>query len=311
MAELHPMLRVRGVVFQLPPLVEFVEEFGEQMYGGELSLVCTGRFRYGKTTARKFLVDAVTANKSMVAASALVSEDDHDKESRNRIWRDLMRGNDPQANVLTSNPYDTLQKMLLVQADVFGTKRVLIILDEAQNVTGAKLARLKKLIEELTDQGLSPFVLLIGPPALRDLPAKLLKQGYADVVDRFFTQFTLLRGLEHSEVPDALSFYDTTTWQEKTYTEYFLPILWKEGWRLENQARQFQEAFWELNERLKTGNQEIGIKYLTTAARKFFIALQKDPGAQSPEQLKRLRNSVFKCGLAESMMTVGKAPTKT
>lgn len=309
MATPHPLLVPQGFTFKSPPLVEFVEEFSRLVQNGEVSMVCYGAPRFGKSTARRFLQEKLDANGQMVVVSAILDRDVKNRDSRNSLWRDLLRGKDRSANLMSASPYDTLFNKLCVEADMRETSRVLVILDEAQNLTLEKLAGLKKFIDELIEHGLAPFVLLMAQPEILIRPARLKVFHFEDLIDRFFTRMYRFRGLSPDEIVGVLSLFDKTEWPESSgtsFTAHFLETPWKQGWRLENQAITFKAKFAALNKRLNTGTNEIGMKYLVTAVRILFNTM-KGASYQPFELDALIEASVSQSGLAQAYQIVGNA----
>lgn len=304
MAERHPVLRQNGFILPSPPLVEFVGEFSRLLQDGELSMVYYGRQRFGKSTARRFIVEAIESKHEMVVIWATIARDVKQTMPRDQLWRDMLRGRQLKANWLTTKPYATLIKSLLVQAEELGTDIVIIILDEGQNLSLERLGDLKKLLDDLIDEGLSPFVVLGAQPEILLRPERLLRFNKEDLVDRFFVNKYRFRGVLPEEFGEVLGYYDNAVWGGKTYTEHFLPGIWKQGGRLAARATTFQAAFSDLNEKLSTGTQEVGMKYLTAAIRRFFL----DVGEGLPtirEQEDVIRQAAETSGLAGAWKVVG------
>jgi hypothetical protein len=306
MSTKHPVLKQHGFTAKTPPLIEFVEEFSRLLEDGELSMVYYGRQRYGKTSARSYLVKALAASKETVTVVvwASVQRDVRQRLPRDRLWRDLLRGNGGKANWLSTKPYDTLLKWLLVEAESQGTDIVVIILDESQNLSLEGLGDLKKLVDDLIDHELSPFVVLGAQPEILLRPKRLIRFNKEDLVDRFFTNIYRFRGVLPEEFAEVLAHYDTAKWDGKTYTEHFLPKLWAQGWRLASHAGTCRDAFSHLNQKIGTGTEEVGMKYLATAVRRFFL----DIGDTLPpleKQQEVARAAVASCGLVRAWTAVG------
>lgn len=304
MTKTHPVLQQHGFTIKTPPLVEFVQTFSRLVEGGEMSMVFYGRQRYGKSSARRYLVERIQATRGMVVAWASVQRDVTKSLARDRLYREFLRAPDQEATIHSRNPYDTLVKYLRVEADKLETDKVILCADEAQNLTLEQLGDLKKFVDDLIDYRLSPFVVLSAQPEILLRPERLRKFFKEDIIDRFFTQVHRFRGVMPSEVPDILAFYDTEQWEGKTYSEHFAPKLWQEGWRLKTHASAFVDGFSELNTDLSTETTEIGMKYLGKAIRMFLLALSH--GAQSADaQREALAAAVRDCGLREAWVAVG------
>ncbi len=269
-----------------------------------MSLVSYGRQRFGKSAARRYLVGSIDAKKEMVVVWAEVQRDVKQRLARDRLWREFLRAKDQQANLYSSNPYDTLVNKLRVEADARDTDKVIICVDEAQNLSLEGLGDMKKLVDDLVDFDLSPFVVMSAQPEILLRPERLKRFHKEDIADRFFTHMQRFRGLMPTEFEEVLAHYDTATWEGITYTRHFLPRLWAEGWTLAAQARAFQDAFSDLNAKLGTGTEEVGMKYLVAAVRRFFTKVG-DSKPTLKEQADVIKASVASCGLAEAWKLVG------
>lgn len=304
MPKTHPVLKQHGFTIKTPPLVEMVQTFSLLLNQGEMSMVYYGRQRWGKSCVRRYLVETLQRKQEMVVVWAEVQRDVGRRLPRDRLWRELLRAKDQHANLYSSHPYDTLVNKLRVEADALDTDKVVLLLDEGQNLTLEGLGDLKKLVDDLVDYGLTPFVVLGAQPEILLRPERLKRFHKEDIVDRFFTQTHRFRGLEPKEFADVLGYYDTATWDGKTYTEHFLPRLWQQGLRLSAQAGTFGEAFTDLNRRLGTGTDEVGMKYLTASVRRFFATVGEGTPTFS-SQTQTVWECVKGSGLAESWKVVG------
>lgn len=304
---IHPILLQQAFTIKAPPLQEFILEFGRLVKNGELSMVCYGAPRAGKTTARRFLQSGLNKVRQAVVVSAFIELDVGRTDSKNRLWRDLMRGTDRALSMTSSNPYDALFNKICVDADRYDVNRVLIILDEAQNLSLEKLGGLKKLVDELIAHGLSPFVLLMAQPQILARPERLRFFQYQDLVDRFFTRMHRFRGVLPEEIPAVLRFYDETQWPSESgisFTANFMPQLWEKGWRMEKQAPLFQSVIVDLSRRLSLSNNEIGMKYLVTSVRILLNYLSD--GSSAPKDIEELiLKSVKDSGLIQANEVVG------
>lgn len=307
MESIHPILLQQAFTIKAPPLQEFVLEFGRLVKNGELSMVCYGSPRAGKTTARRFLQSGLDKVKQAIVLSAFIELDPGRTDNKNRLWRDLLRGTDRALSMAPSNPYDALFNKICVDADRYDVNRVLIILDEAQNLSLEKLGGLKKLVDELIEHGLSPFVLLMAQPQILARPKRLQFFQYQDLVDRFFTRMHRFRGVLPGEIAGVLKFYDETQWPSESgisFTAGFVPQLWATGWRMEQQAPLFQSVIADLSRRLSLPNNEIGMKYLVTSVRILLNYLSD--GSSEPRDIKELiLKSVKDSGLVQASEMVG------
>lgn len=288
----HPVLSPLGVTFKTPPLVEFLKEFMRLVSIGEVSMAVEGLPRTGKTTAKRFVEMQLTANKKMVVYTATLQRGGGKKGS---FWRDLLRKHSASQALSTNLPYDALFNDILASADRASTQNVLIIIDEAQNLTVQKLSALKKLTDELREHNLAPFTLLFVQGDSKALLATLNRHGYFDLVDRFLSRRFRFRGLLRQEVAEFLRFYDEAVWPPGSgvsYAQHFAPELWQRGWRLSSMADEFVAAF---SKHLVMGEAEIRTKFLAMAARTVLVDIKGQPPSAA-----LVNRAVGECGVVQA-----------
>ncbi len=291
----HPVLSPTGVVFKAPPLTEFLQEFSRLVSMGEVSLACVGLPRTGKSTAKRFLKAQFEANGKMAVYSATLQKGGG---RRGSFWRDFLRQQSAGLALMTHLPYDALFNDILATADRLGTDKVLLVIDEAQNLSMQKLAALKKLTDELQDHALAPFTLLFAQSDWTALLEALTAHGYFDLVDRFLSRRHRFRGLYLTEIEGFLRAYDQARWPPDsgtTYTQFFAPERWQQGWRLASAAPEFIEAF---KAQLLSGEKEVRMKFVAMAARAFLVDQQTQPPTKALVE-KAVRDS----GIVQSRLT--------
>jgi hypothetical protein len=194
---------------------------------------------------------------------------------------------------------------MLLDAVHRNNRLIVIAVDEAQKLAPVHVGMLKDLTDQLMNEKFSPFVLLFAQPEVQSLTAKLYKREMGDSVDRFLTQWHYYRGLTLLEIPEVLAAYDSLTFpadSEVTFSAHFAPSLWREGWRLADEAPVFQREFRNVFERFKLGDKpELGTKYLTTAVRWLLTTLLKNEKAGRKEAPSSyIAECVQHSGLSES-----------
>lgn len=309
MLDLHPVLRQRGFTIKAPPLREFVSEFSKLLSYGELSMVCFGPPRCGKSTASAFLRNRLEETGQAVVLWAHIERDVRQKKGTDRLWQDLCRGQNDALDPLINRPYYTLVNRTRVLADKLGTPKVLIALDEGQNLTDELYFALKKLVDDLIEYGLSPFVLQMAQPEILSRAERLKHRLFHDLVDRFLTRMYRFRGLRLDEFDEVLRHYDNACWPEGSSTSYvahFAPNLWRAGWRMEQQVPAFVAAFTALATELGKDSSDIGMKFVTTAVRGLLNALAQNEAASETIQ-PLVHDCVRSCGYIEAARQVGDA----
>jgi len=191
-----------------------------------------------------------------------------------------------------------------------------LMIDESQNLVEYHYSMLKVFVDELIDLKLSPFLLQSAQPEIQQRPEQLLKENLHDLVDRFFTRWHRMRGLQFEELPGVLGAYDSLRWtadknspaQAPTFTEFFAPRLARSG-GLVTLAPQFFKAFREINRAAgRLPDDELETKYVVSAIRVFLIDLENDPNLISSADLTAaIEKAVRQSGILENRRRVGDA----
>lgn len=301
----HPIFSPLGPWFELPPIHEFFEDFSRAFLIGDRGMLCHGTYRCGKTTVARRLVTRFDSTKTAVPFLTCAAGTVGAAQRFAALARGLRlsrTGQEPPFGVGSES--DALVKRVHLDASVFGTNRVLFIIDEAHKLTLDHFNGLKSICERLLNDGLNPFVLLFAEPEIADLEKALIAAGnQGSLVDRFFLHKHVLRGLKLDELRLLLEEYDKQRWPVEggpTYTEHFLPELWAQGWRLAKQSSAFEAAFKELAIPLRLHLSEVPIKYLTSAVKGFLI--DAPACLQRKESLNNLiEDCVYRSGFVESL----------
>ena len=121
-----------------------------------------------------------------------------------------------------------------------------------------------------------------------------------------------MRGLRLNEIPTVLAFYDQTRWPEEggpTYSGHFLPDLWAQGWRMENQAGPLQDSFRKVAREFHRDENDIAAKYVVFAANSFLLNAQKTL-ANGGTQRALIEDAVRRSGIVESYEFLGDVENK-
>ncbi len=307
----HPVLRPRSFAIDSPPLREFEVKVYETVEAGEPSLSAAGPQRAGKTTTAHFLAKTIERQHTLVIGPIQVPRQQKSNDiDEHEFWAWMLAS--LKNDVMQATAGDTRKVLfneIYIRADRLENRRVFLIFDEAQNLTVQHLALLKMMVDVLIGKGFSPFALLIGQPELYSMVRRLLKpdragRKYVDLVDRFFTQRYQFRGITPEELPLVLAAYDRMVFPAEsstTFSAHFAPKLVQDGWRLANTANALETEFRRVFNQFQMGPmKELGMKYVTAAARILLLSLQRT-GASSLQNItpNLIRHCVDRCGLID------------
>lgn len=136
-----------------------------------------------------------------------------------------------------------LHKHMFDLACANGSKRLLIIVDDAQNLHGMQFNYLIHWYKILEKLGIRPFFLIIGQPELLNAHKSWNEINGMQLVGRFFSVEHRYRGIDPSEIKDVLESFDIMALEEKGFVlAKTFPDAYAGGWRLQNLAPLFEEA---------------------------------------------------------------------
>lgn len=124
-----------------------------------------------------------------------------------------------------------------------GSRRLIILIDEAQNLTRKQYGYLIHTFNSLEQLGIHPFFLLVGQPELRNTPGSWAEASGMQVLGRFFSREHLYRGVDVSEITMVLQAFDVPVENdtESVFARVF-PDAYAAGWSLEKLGKPFEEA---------------------------------------------------------------------
>lgn len=147
---------------------------------------------------------------------------------------------------------------------------VVMFCDEAQRLSTHALEWLRDVHDQLAQQGVRLITFLVGQPQLMEHKAQYQLAGAEQIVARFMIEQLHFRGIATAEASaTCLASYDLTRYPEKsgpTFTQFFCPLAWRAGLRLEHSAADLWNAFVQAHASAQLqGAIEIQMDYFTRA----------------------------------------------
>lgn len=132
---------------------------------------------------------------------------------------------------------------LVELAHAFGSRRLVILIDEAQNLSRKQYGYLIHTFNSLEQLGVHPFFLLVGQPELRNTPKDWAEANGMQVLGRFFAREHLYRGVDVAEITLVLQAFDVPVADDtvSVFARAF-PAAYAAGWSLEKLGQPFEEA---------------------------------------------------------------------
>lgn len=142
--------------------------------------------------------------------------------------------------VLRTRLYDHLVQT----AHGAGSRRLVIFVDEAQNLLPANYNYLIHCFNELERRRVRPFFALVGQPELRDVRKQWVAVDGHQVIGRFLAHRHEYRGIAVADLEVVLGSFDEAPGEEGTSAiRRALPEAYARGWRVASLASLLAEAF--------------------------------------------------------------------
>lgn len=238
----HPML-ARDYAIYTPPIAEFGQTLQRWAADRLPGAMVTGFARTGKTTAilhwaQTLLRESEGATLPVITVSALDRN-----ASASLFWAQFLRNSKlgPWKSGNRLYRFDRTVAGLCRRALEHTSRYLVVILDEANNLSAQHWQQLKCLQNELDRNATRMTVISVGTHELGNARRTMVLANESHLTARFMVQHATFRGLQdEAELRFALQGYDQTRWPAAhgpTYTEHFAPGPYAEGFRLADYAR--------------------------------------------------------------------------
>jgi len=281
----HPIVRKHYVV-PTPSIDEFYERVRKCIAYGMSGSMLFGHPRYGKTSAIRYVVNMLATEYPKIVTLSFLCLRSKSRSEAAFFSHLLQAAGHAQAHSGTiSHKRSRLIYKLLERVEKSGENLLILFADEAQRLDVDEYEWLRDVYDELDRRGIKILVFLIGQPDLLNQKNALRQAQQMQIVGRFMTHEVPFRGLMSvDDVATCLAGYDVSCFPQRsdwTYTRFFLPQAYAEGFRLVSQATALWDAFLDAHERAGfTFDVELPMKYFTQAVE---IALIENAEHDCPE----------------------------
>ena len=160
---------------------------------------------------------------------------------------------------------------------------VVLLCDEAQRLSKHGLEWLRDVHDQLAQQGYRMITFLVGQSQLLEHKAQYQLSGDEQIVARFMIEQLQFRGIaDAADAATCLASYDCSRYPEEcgpTFTEFFLPLAWGAGLRLEHAGPALWNEFVKAHAAAQLrGPVEVQMDYFTRAVESL---LTQDPSWDS------------------------------
>lgn len=194
-------------------------------------------------------------------------------------------------------------KRLLDVARSVGARKIIILFDEAQNVTARDIKFLKDIHNDLFTEQVHLVTVSFGQSPEFSMKMEEIVE-HQDLVRRFFAcRFCFGDIALPDEVKALFHEIECMPFVEAgvTWTQFYAPYAWEKGWRLEGEVTTLMDALREtgfLPITVATQNPSISMGLLLPALRRFLTALASDdsPDIALPLDGQRWCEALRACG---------------
>jgi len=235
--------------------------------------------RIGKTFAIEVLRQTLPQSFPKLPIFSVAAKE-HDRPTERSLYTDLLM--DCQHGVADSGTAMArrirLINLWLATVQASGGDRLILFVDEAQNWAEEDYTRLRDISNDLALHDFRLITLLFAHPNLLATRTSLLASKRTDLIGRFMLHPYDFKGVSSlSELIEILKCYDDPKISEFprasgiSYSQFFLPNEYHNGWRLEKEAGKCWAAFSTEIEQHK-GRFQLGMQWLASAIRNFLYA---------------------------------------
>jgi hypothetical protein len=204
-----------------------------------------GKMRAGKSAAVQYLRDTLSSLVGYPVEVIIweIGKEDSDNPRHFLQARMTESGNLAIAHRDVEVLKNRFFQHLVQRCETRGTRRLIVIIDEAQYANDEKMAMLVGFFNRITKEKLKPFFLLIGQPTLG---AAIDLNGIArdlNVIGRFRVNQYEFKGISLNQLEDVLREFERPQSDgTPSGLASFLPAAYANGWSLADIAPFFREA---------------------------------------------------------------------
>lgn len=314
---LHPVL-TRGFLIATPPLRQALNFAVETIASGAPCCTFIAFPRFGKTCASEYMkarLSSVFPNVPTVHFCGLY----HNRTTERQFVADLLYQTCLEALPLkttsckTTSPALVLSRAWWTLAQRHKERRLILVGDEIQRLTADSFSWLIDVTNELHRLNVRTIAILFAQPELVSLRSALLVARRGDIVGRFLTRLKVFEGIRSSnQLREVMNAYDDPAELEYpagsgwSFTRFFLPRAFANGWRLSSCAGDCWEQLRHLStRRLKSPESvhklSVGMEWIAGSihhALLRFTDLDRSEFAASPHEW---RIAIEKSGFLDSL----------
>lgn len=310
----HPlMLSESGYTFATSAVQRALTQLVSAVSSGLPGIAFIAYPRFGKTAATRYLKKVLSTTFDDIPVVTFIAKY-HAIPNELRFYKELLSAS-KLAHPIGRDPADYLDRLWKswwTRVVTSHSKRIILIIDEAQKLNSANFSWLIDLSNSLGEHQVSLTVVLFGQPELVNQRQVFLYSNRNDIICRFMVDVHNFEGIRNAlELSEVLGFYDDQVISEYptdsqcSCTQFFVPQAYKNGWRLMPLSNKLWKAFEMVasstGEKSIENGLNIGMNWIKIAVQNILIELMPDdtPSMKSSDEI--LLHAVKRSGFAESL----------
>jgi len=267
----HPVFNPLELLIETPAMKLLHDQIQKWLWTGATGSVVKGVSRTGKTTAMYALGNQLNSRNNTPIPVHRFSIHKRDKPTIRSVFMRMCNSADiyTTPRTVTDKLSDSFLHYLLDKTHEYKTNRIVLIVDEMQRLKSWQFDAFAELYDELRDpfNVLLMVIFIANDPECVELIEEMEDSTHAHIYGRFFTLESDFLGLtSEKSVKSCLCQYDSLRFplnSGPTYTEYFLPKEYRNGWRLSTLSRPIWTVFREYKQNYKL--KSWGMQYFITS----------------------------------------------
>ena len=247
----HPVFKPLELMIETPAIELLSDQLHQWLWTGATGALIKGEARTGKTKAMEAMAGRLMSRSNKPIPVHHFSIHRRDTKSIRSLFRNMCISAkiSTTPRTVADELSDSFIHYLLDMVYEYETDRIVLIVDETQRLKAWQFDAFAELYDELRKiHKVALMVIFVAnDPECDDLIKEIQEPIHAHIYGRFFTLGTSFKGLTSEKaVKSCLEEYDTLRYPLKsgpTYTEYFLPNEFRQGWRLASYSRLIWSAY--------------------------------------------------------------------
>lgn len=274
----HPLNRLPVKILTGSIKAAFLEICGAVAYKRP-GIVFTADFRVGKSTAVTMIREKLRVSLPHVAVSSVCAQAHKENATERLYWGDLLEALGLDDSGTAQDRKKRFVSAILAACREAGGTDFALLIDEGQNWGMKEYTYLRDVTNLLIDlHGISVTTVIFGDLGLKDL-CSTTRLKRKDLWARFMMQPRTFHGIKDKEdLQFFLAEYDSTKRCEYpagsgiSYTEYFLPLAYANGWRLAKETDPVWDALARAAQSVGHEVSDVGMQWVGSAVTRFLTA---------------------------------------